>query len=154
MEHILYLFLRIAVLSFVRKLPRGAWIFYMPGKFRINVHFETWYMAFDSFDSKILCLVLKSLDGHETGRQATDLDENFGTPYSFWRRLLKSQSRGRFRPSQNRKFNFSFFTKIFAQTVFPSGSVCENCPGDFCARIAQGGVLNFSSPDNSLKKIQ
>ena len=34
---------------------------------------------------------------------------------------------------------FHLFAKIFAQTVFPSGSVCENCPGDFCARIAQGG---------------
>ena len=34
---------------------------------------------------------------------------------------------------------FDGFVKIVAQTVFPSGSVCENCPGDFCARIAQGG---------------
>ena len=36
-----------------------------------------------AFDSKVQCLALKSLDGHETGRQATGLDENFGTPYSF-----------------------------------------------------------------------
>ena len=34
---------------------------------------------------------------------------------------------------------FHFFAKMFAQAGFPSGSVCENCPGDLCARIAQGG---------------
>ena len=55
--------------------------FYMPGNFRTRAHSEQWDMA---FDSKMPCLVLKSLDGHETGRQATDLDENFGAPYSFF----------------------------------------------------------------------
>ena len=54
----------------------------------------------------------KSLDGHETGPQGTDLDENFGILYCFSRRFRKSQSRGRFRPSRGRKSNifiFSFF---------------------------------------------
>ena len=36
-----------------------------------------------AFRSKITCLVLNSLDGHETSRQATDLDDNFGTPMVF-----------------------------------------------------------------------
>ena len=58
---------------------------------------------------KIQCLGLKPLDGHESGPQGTDLDENFGTPYHFLRRFRKSQSRGRFRPSRDRKLNFAFF---------------------------------------------
>ena len=62
------------------KCPEGVLIFYMPGNFRTRAHSEKWDMA---FDSKMPCVVLKSLDGHETSRQATDLDENFGTPYSF-----------------------------------------------------------------------
>ena len=33
------------------------------------------------FDNNMFGII--SLDGHETGRQATDLDENFGTPCSF-----------------------------------------------------------------------
>ena len=60
--------------------PEGVLNFYMPGNFRTMVHFEKCDMA---FDSKIHCLVLKSLDGHERGPQGTDSDENFGTPYSF-----------------------------------------------------------------------
>ena len=63
-----------------RTCPEGVLNFYMPGNFRTRVHFEKGYMV---FESKTLCLVMKSLDGHETGRQATDLDDNFGTPYSF-----------------------------------------------------------------------
>ena len=77
---ILYLSFRIAVLFLCENCPEGVLDFYMPGNFRTRAHSEKWDMA---FDSKMPCLVLKSLDGHETGRQATDLDENFGTPYSF-----------------------------------------------------------------------
>merc|ERR1711973_80455 len=51
-----------------------------------------------------------------------------------------------------KKSSFHCFAKIFAQTVFPSGSVCENCPGDFCARIAQGG-FEFFLPGQFLKTI-
>ena len=80
MPIVLYLFLRIAVLFLCENCPEGVLNFYMPGNFRTRAHSEQWDMA---FDSKMPCLVLKSLDGHEMGRQATDLDENFGTPYSF-----------------------------------------------------------------------
>ena len=77
---LLYFFLRIAVLFLCENCPEGVLNFYMPGNFRTRVHFEKRDMA---VESNMPCLVLKSLDGHETGRQATDLDENFGTPYSF-----------------------------------------------------------------------
>ena len=55
------------------------------------------------------------------------------------------------KPSWIKNWTFHFFAQIFAQTVFPSGSVCENCPGDFCARIAQGGFW-FFPPRAILKK--
>ena len=73
-------FYQLPFCSLCENCPKGVVNFYMPGNFRTWAHFEKWDMA---FDSKMPCLVLKSLDGHETGRQATDLDENFGTPYSF-----------------------------------------------------------------------
>ena len=53
--------------------------FYMLGNFRTRVHLEKCDIA---FDSKMPYLVLKTLNGHETRRQATDLDDNFGTPLS------------------------------------------------------------------------
>ena len=58
----------------------------MPGKFHRRAHTEIWDMA---FDSKMPCLVLKSLDGHDMGRQATDLDENVGTPLQFLTEIPK-----------------------------------------------------------------
>ena len=74
---------------------------------------------------KIQCLGLKPLDGHESGPQGTDLDENFGTPYHFLRRFRKSQSRGRFRPSRDRKFNFSFSRPFFCSVL----GFLLACPG-------------------------
>ena len=32
---------------------------------------------------------------------------------------------------------FRVFVNFFAQVIFLSGSVCENCRGDFCARVVQ-----------------
>ena len=48
---------------------------------------------------------------------------------------------------------FQFVAQIFAKTSVPKKSMCENCPADFCARIAQG-VWIFSAPGNSLKQLQ
>ena len=64
---------------FCAKIAQRGFCFFRAGQFRTRAHPEKWDMA---LDSKMPCLVLKSLDGHETGRQAKDLDENFGAPCS------------------------------------------------------------------------
>ena len=113
--------------------------FFMPGNVRTSVHSENWDMT---SDSKIPCSVLKSLEGHETGRQATDLDENFANPYSFSRRFRKSQSRGRFRPSPNRKFNFSLFRQTFRQDFFSKRICVRELPGRVCVgELPRGSSL-------------
>ena len=81
----------------------------MPSKCRTGAHPEKWDMA---FDSKMPCFALKSLDGHETGRQATDLDENFGTPYSFFAEIPKIEVPRPISDFQATKINFSFFSLI------------------------------------------
>ena len=58
----------------------GVLNFYIPGNFRTRAHSENMGHGFRFEDAM---LGIEILDGHETGRQATDLDENFGTPYSF-----------------------------------------------------------------------
>ena len=60
---------------------------YMPGDFRTRAQFEKWDMA---FDSKMPCLVLKSLDRHEMGRQAWVVP-----PLRFYRRPEKSANEGK-----------------------------------------------------------
>ena len=79
----------------------------------------------DKFDTR----GANASDGHETGRQATDLDEHFGIPYRFSRRFRKPLSRGRARPSQNVKFNVSLCL-LFGSILF-----FQAIP---CARTARG----------------
>ena len=88
----------------------------MPGNFRTRAHSEKWDMA---FDSKMPCLVLKSLDGHETGRQATDLDENFGTPYSFSRKFKKIAVPRPASDFQATKISFHFFVDVSVKPTVP-----------------------------------
>ena len=93
----------------------------------------------DKFDTR----GANASDGHETGRQATDLDEHFGIPYRFSRRFRKPLSRGRARPSQNVKFNVSLCL-LFGSILFFQAIPCARTARGvfFCARIAQG-VWNF-----------
>ena len=115
--------------------------FYMPGNFRTRVHFEKRDMA---VESNMPCLVLKSLDGHETGRQATDLDENFGASMVFYGNLENRNPEADFGLPQIENSTFHLFAKLFARTFFPSESVCENCRGVFVCENCPGGVLNIS----------
>ena len=149
MKRVLYFFLRIAVLVFVWELPRGGFEFLHAGQFSHKG--SLWEMGHD-FDSKISCSVLKSLDGHERSPQGTDLDEKSGHLYSFSRRFRKSQSRGRFRPSQNRKFDFSICRPNFCQDLRPQKIRVRELPGGFLCENCPGVVLNFSAPGNSFKK--
>ena len=76
-----------------------------------------------AFDPKIPCLVLKSLNGHETSCQAMALDENFCTPVVFDRDFENRSPEADFGLPNLKNSTFHFFAQIVAQTFFPSGSV-------------------------------
>ena len=82
------------------------------------------------------CSGLKSFDSHETCHQGTDLDENFGTPWCFFYGDSENRTPGAdFGLPELENSHFQFFHKSFRPGLFPSGSGCKNCPGDFCTRI-------------------
>ena len=92
-------------------------------------------------------MALQSLEGHESGRQATDFDENFDENFG------ECENRN---PEADSGFpgikdlTFRLLAKAFAPN-FPSVPVCENCWGDFYARIAQGVLSSSPLPAILLK---
>ena len=106
------------------KLTRNRNSFFAP--YTVHEVFETIYCSGNK-----CCSGLKSFDSHETCHQGTDLDDNFGAPYSVLRRFRKSHSRGRFRPSRARKFTFPFFPQIFSPGPFSKWFWVQELPRRF-----------------------
>ena len=76
---------------------------------------------------------LNSLDGHETGAQGTDLDENFGTPYRF-----DGDSENRNPEADFGLPKFENSSSRVLSLVFSPGTFFQAIP---CARIAGATFL-------------